>query len=150
MTIDEVLPAVMVPVAFCVAVVATALLILHLALRYPSVPKRVPLRIREDGRPSKHTAGKAILWLAPVILVAIVALLGVLTVVSPPADNQRTVIALVFVVLAEAAWYVGWALDRQIEMARKMTFRIAPMRMLRVVLPLLATVALTLFVAARS
>jgi hypothetical protein len=56
----------------------------------------------------------------------------------------------VFLILAEVAWYVGWALDRQIEMARKMTFRIAPARMLRVALPLLATIALTVFIAARS
>ncbi|MEA2687781.1 MAG: hypothetical protein QOD51_388 [Candidatus Eremiobacteraeota bacterium] len=140
----------MIPVAFCIAVVATLLLFVHIARCYPSVPKRVPLRIREDGRPSKHTTGKAILWLPPGIVAAALVLLGVLTLLSPPPDNQRIVVALVFVVVAEAAWFIGWALDRQIEMARKMTYRIAPARMLRTILPLLATVALTIFIAARS
>jgi hypothetical protein len=150
MTIDEVLPPVMIPLAIGVAVIATALMLVHLARLYPTVPKRVPMRIREDGRPSSRMIGKAVLWLAPAILAVLLVVLVVLAVVSPPPDNERVVIALVFVILAEVAWYVSWAIDRQIEMARKMTYRIAPGRMLRVMLPLLATIAVTVFVAVRS
>jgi hypothetical protein len=150
MTIDEVTGPVMVPIAFGVAIVATVLLLLHLARRYPSVPKRVPLRINADGRPSSRTGPKAVLWLAPVILAVLLVVLGVLEVATPVTEHERVPTALVFLILAEVAWYVGWALDRQIEMARKMTFRIAPARMLRVALPLLATIALTVFIAARS
>ena len=149
MTIDEVLPPVMIPAAIGIAVIATVLMLVRLARLFPSVPKRVPLRIRNDGRPSNRMIGKAVLWLAPAILAALLLLLVVLAIVSPPPDNERAVIALVFVILAECAWYVSWAVDRQIEMARKMTYRIAPGRMLRVMLPLLATIAVTIFVAAR-
>jgi uncharacterized membrane protein len=140
----------MVPVALAVAVVSALFMLVHLARRYPSVPKRVPLRIREDGRPSKYTTSKAILWLAPAVVVAVLALLVTLAVVSPPPDNQRAVIALVFVTMAEIAWMVSWTIDRQIEMARKMTYRVAPARLFRVMLPLLLTVAVTIFVAARA
>lgn len=149
MTIDEVLPPVMIPVAIGVAAIATLLMIVHLARLYPTVPKRVPWRIREDGRPSQRTTGKVVLWLAPIVLAAVLVLLVVLSVVSPPSDNRRAVIALTFVILAEAAWYVSWISDRQIEMARKMTYRIAPGRMLRAMLPVLLTIAVTIFIAAR-
>ena len=149
MTIDEVLQPVIIPAAIGVAVIATLLMLVHLGRLYPTIPKRVPLRIRVDGRPSQRMIGKAVLWLAPAILAALLVLFVVLAFVSPPSDHERAVIALVFVILAECAWYVSWAIDRQIEMARKMTYRIAPARMLRVMLPLLATIAVAIFVAAR-
>jgi uncharacterized membrane protein len=139
----------MIPVAFGVAVVATLLLLLRTVRVYPSAPKRVPINIRADGRPSQRTTGKIVLWLAPSIVVAVLLLLGVLSVVQPPRESERSVVALVFVIVAEVAWYVAWTTDRQIEMARKMTFRIAPARMLRALLPLLLTVAVTIFIAAR-
>ena len=149
MTIDEVLPSVMIPVTLGVAVVATLLMILHLVRVYPSAPKRVPIKVRADGRPSQRTAGKAVLWLAPAVVAALLVVISVLAFVLPPHDNERSVIALVFVVVAEVAFYVTWTTDRQIEMARKMTYRIAPARMLRALLPLLLTIAVTVFVAAR-
>lgn len=149
MTIDEVVSAVMIPIAIGVAVIATLLMIVHLARVYPAVPKRVPWRIRGDGRPSQRTVAKATLWLAPAVLAAVLVLLVVLSVVSPPPENERAVIALAFVILAEASWFVSWGIDRQIEMARKMTYRIAPGRMLRAILPVLLTVAVTIFIAAR-
>ncbi len=140
----------MIPVAYGVAAVSTLFLLVHLARRYPSVPKRVPMNIRPDGRPSERTAGKLVLWVAPAIIVVVLALLGVLALVQPPAENQRVIIALVFVTVAEVAWYAAWSIDRQIEMARKMTYRVAPTRLLRALVPLILTVAVTVFVAARS
>lgn len=139
-----------VTVACAFALVATLLLIRHLAARYPAVPARVPLRIELDGRPSRREAGKWTLWIAPAVLLAVIGLLGVLCVVEPPRADQRTASALVFVVIAQVAWYVAWLLDRQIELARKTTDRIAPGRLFRATVPLLAIVALTIAVAARS
>ena len=51
--------------------------------------------------------------------------------------------------IAEVAWFAGWTIDRQIELARKMTYRIAPSRMLRALLPLIATAIAIVFVGAR-
>jgi len=133
-----------------IAVAATLLLLRHLARRYPSVPARIPLRIRIDGRPSKRSGGKAVLWLAPGILAAVLVVLGVLLYVNPPTPELRVPFALMFVVLAEVAWFVAWMLDRQIEVARKMTYRIAPARTLRAFLPILATIAILVVLAARA
>jgi uncharacterized membrane protein len=141
---------VIVPIAYGIAVVATLLLIRHVARRYPAVPKRVPLRIGIDGRPSKRSGPKAVLWLAPGIIVAVLIVLGVALRLDPPEDHVQVVLALVFLILAEVAWYAGWLIDRQIELARKMTYRIAPMRALRVSLPILITITVVVVLAVRS
>jgi uncharacterized membrane protein len=150
MTIGEVVAPVMIPIAFVLAVVATLLLLRHVAVRYPAIPARIPARLGIDGRPSNRLVGKAVVWVPPVAMAVILAVLGVLLLTSPPREDQRTVIALVFVIFAETAWCVGWSLDRQIEVARKMTYRVSPARTLRVMLPLLATIAITLVIAART
>jgi hypothetical protein len=142
--------SVIVPIAYGIAVAATLLLIRHVARRYRAAPKRVPLRIGIDGRPSKRSGPKRVLWLAPGIIVAVLIVLGVALRLDPPQERVQLVLALVFLILAQVAWYAGWLIDRQIELARKMTYRIAPMRTLRVSLPLLITIAVVVVLAARS
>jgi len=140
---------VLLPIAYGVAVVAVALLLLHVARRFGNAPARVPLNIAYDGRPYAY-GPRAVLWLAPAIVAAIVAILGVEFSLHPPPPAQQPTLTLVFVVLTEIAWLVGWLVDRQIELARKMSFRIAPARMLLVMLPLFGTIGATLAVAALS
>jgi hypothetical protein len=153
-TLEEIaaplMPA-LVPLAYALAVVAVLLLVRHIAQRYPSVPARLPLNIRIDGRPSKRSGPKAILWVDPAILAAVLALLGVLLAVKPPPPPElRVPFALGLVVFAEVAWFVGWLDDRKIELARKMTYRIMPMRTLRAFLPILATIAVVIALIART
>jgi hypothetical protein len=149
MIVEDAIGSVMVPVAYGIAVAATVLLIRHLALRYRSVPARIPRRIGIDGRPSKRTGPKSLLWIAPVVMVVVVAMMGVFLIVDPPAGDRRLPLALMFVVLAEVAWFVAWMNDRHIEVARKMTYRISPARTLRVFFPVLATLAVTIAIAIR-
>jgi len=138
---------VIVPLAHGLAVAAVLLLIWYVRHRYPAAPKRVPLRLRFDGRPSSRTGPRRWLWAAPATLVVIMAVLTVFLFAAPPAPDQRVPIALVFVIIAEIAWFCGWSTDRQIELARGMTYRIAPARTLRAFFPILATIAVTLFIA---
>lgn len=146
MTIADVVDPVMLPVAYGIAALAVVVLCWHVARRYPSAPKRVPMRINADGRPGRP-GPKATLWLAPAVLAAVVVVLGTALVREPPKPNQHLLLALVMLVVAEVAWLAGWTVNRQIELARKMTYRIAPSRMLRVMLPFLATVAAVIAVA---
>jgi hypothetical protein len=140
----------MVPVAFAIAVVATLWMLQHIARRYPSVPKRIPWRMRWDGRPSDRSIGKWFLWVAPVLFVAaFVVVASMLHVVGWPQAEGDAVLALMFIVFAEVAYLVAWSADRQIELARKMTYRVSPARTLRVALPMLLTVAVLLLVATR-
>ncbi len=148
MTLDEVVGPVLVPVAYGIAVIAVLLLFWHVRRRYPSAPKRVPLGLRIDGRPRK-SAAKRWLWLGPAVMAAIVAGLGVFLFTAPPGVDERTTIALVFVVIAEVAWFVAWTTDRQLELARGMTYRIPPMRTLRAFFPILVTTVVTLVLALR-
>ena len=136
--------------AFAIAAAATLLLMWHVARRYPTAPKRVPLRIGIDGRPSKRFGPKAVLWLAPVILALTLAIFGVALRLDPPEERVHLVLALALLTIAEVAVFTGWIIDRQIELARKMTYRIAPMRTLRASLPILLTVAVVLVLAARA
>lgn len=148
MTIAEVVLPVIVPLAYALCVSALLLLLWHVQQRYRSAPKRIPLRLRLDGRPS-GSGPRRWLWAAPLTMVAILVVLTVFLITAPPTPDQRIPIALVFVVMAEIAWFVGWTVDRQIELARGMTYRIAPSRTLRAFLPILATIAVTLFLAIR-
>jgi hypothetical protein len=137
-----------VPLAYALSVSALLLLLWHVRQRYRSAPKRVPLRLRLDGRPS-GSGPRRLLWVAPLTMVAVLAVLTVFLIAAPPTPDQRITIALVFVIIAEVAWFVGWSVDRQIELARGMTYRVAPARTLRALLPILATIAVTLFLAIR-
>jgi hypothetical protein len=136
--------------AYALAFGSTAFLVWHLARRYPSAPHRIALQIGIDGRPTGPTAGKWILWLAPAVLIVVVPLLGMQLVVAPKPADATLGMALVQIVIAEVAWILVWSTDRQIELARDASARIVPAQFLRVVLPLLATIALTLVVAMRS
>lgn len=149
-----VVAVVILPIAYGIAVAATLLLIRYVARRYPSAPARVPLRIGIDGRPSKRSGPKAVLWLAPAILVVVLLTLGlVLFRLLPPTGEElervQVMMALVFLTIAEVAWFAGWSTDRQIELARKMSYRIAPARTFRALLPILVTTAAALVVAVR-
>lgn len=149
MTTEEILGPVILPVSLAIAFVATALMLLHVARRYPTSPKNVPLSLRFDGRP-RRLVPKLVLWLAPIVLTLAVAFVGVMLVAAPVPDDQRTATALVFIIFAECAALVAWSTDRQIELARKQTFRIAPARTLLVTLPLLATVAILIAITVHT
>jgi hypothetical protein len=148
MTVVEVVDPVMLPIACALAVVAILFFFWHVARRYPSAPKIVPLRLRIDGRPGQP-GRKRWLWLPPAILAAVAALLSVVLLRVPAATEPRAVIALVFLTIAEVAVYGVWQTDRQIELARKMTYRVAPVRTLRALFPILVTTAVTIAIAVR-
>ena len=141
MTIEDVIGPIALPVSIALAAVAIVLMLLHVARRYPVSPKQVPLSLRFDGRP-RGLVPKIALWVAPAVLTALVVFAGATVLVGPVPDDQRTATALVFIIFAECAALVAWSTDRQIELARKQTFRIAPSRTLLVALPLLATIAI--------
>jgi|GEM_PF-1690571 len=147
-TIDEVIGPVMLPVACGIAVVAILLLAWHVARRYPSAPKNVPLKLRIDGRPGRM-ASKRWLWLPPAVMAAVAAMLGIILLRAPPPAEQRTTVALVFLLIAEVAWFGAWQTDRQIELARKMTYRVAPVRTLRALFPIIVTAIVAVVVAIR-
>ena len=151
MTVAEVFDPVILPIAFGIAVASVLLLFHRVWRRYPGIPARVPLRIGVDGRPSRRLGPKGMLWIAPVGLAAAVALVGAACFgFAPPRQDQHVLIAAVFLICAEVAWYVGWILDRQIELARKMTYRIAPARIFRASLPILISVLVILIIAVRG
>ncbi|HTD32581.1 MAG TPA: hypothetical protein VK665_02890 [Candidatus Elarobacter sp.] len=141
----------MLPLAFALALLSALWMVQHVARRYPSAPKRIPWRIELDGRPSNRLVGKWFLWVAPAAVVAVIAVLGVCVfVASPPVDDySRSILALAFIVVAEVAYFLAWITDRQIELARKMTYRIAPARTWRAALPIILTTIVVLAVAAR-
>lgn len=139
----------MLPLSLAASVIATVLLLLHVARRYPGSPKNVPIGLRLDGRP-RRPAPKLVLWLAPVILATTVALTGAMTFIEPVPPEGRATMTLVFLIFAEIAALVAWATDRQIELGRKQIFRVAPSRTLLVAFPLLATIAILIALAARS
>ncbi len=138
----------MLPIAYGIAVVAVLWLIRHVAQGYRSAPKRVPINIRADGRPGRLVP-KPLLWVAPGTVAAVVIALGLAIFTTPQKTDEHVILTLVMLTLAEVTWFVGWAGDRQIEMARKMTYRVAPARLLRTLLPIIVTVAVTVFVGAR-
>lgn len=137
-------------IGYSVAVAATLVLGQHIAQQYCSAPKRLPARIGLDGRPSKLRLPRAFLWTYPAILAVVLTILTVALVSVPPSANQEWFTALVFIIIAEVAWLMAWTSDRQIELARTMTYRIAPGRLLLVRAPMFATVAVALVLALRS
>ena len=148
MTFDEVLDPVVMPIAFAIAVLSVLWLLWHVARRYPPAPKRVPTGIRFDGRPGRLGA-KRTLWFAPIVIALTLAATGVALLRYPARSDQHLLLALVVLLIAELAWFGAWTIDRQIELARKMTYRVAPSRTLRALLPLIATVIAIVFVGAR-
>jgi hypothetical protein len=147
-TFGEVLDPVMLPIAFGIAIVALLVLIWHVGRRYPIAPKRVPMRVNIDGRPGR-LGPKALLWLAPAAVAIVLGTLGIALAANPPKPEHRLLLTLVLFTVAEVTWFVGWMTDRQIELARKMTYRIAPSRTLRAFFPILATVVVTIVIAVR-
>jgi hypothetical protein len=148
MTVEDVVGPVMLPVAIGIAIAAVIALFWYVARRYPTAPKRVPLGLRIDGRP-RGLGARRWLWVAPSVLLAVLALLITIAIVRPPPEDGRTTIALVFFTIAEVAWFVAWTMDRQIELARGMTHRVAPARLLGVFFPIAATLVFTLALAIR-
>ena len=139
-----------VQLGYGVAAAAALLLVRHVARRYPSFPPRAPLGIRFDGRPPTRPIPKIALWFAPAVVVLVVAILGAALVRDPPREDQQIVLALLFLAIAEVAWLIGWSVDRQLELVRKMTFRIAPARMLRAIGPIVVTIAISVILALRT
>jgi hypothetical protein len=129
-----------------IAIAQTALLLWHLWRKYPGIPKRVPLGLRLDGRP-RALASKSWLWLTPALLAAVIAVVCASMILTPPPGETHLTLLFVFFVIAEVAWFVGWTIDRQIELARGMTHRIAPTRMLLTFFPVIATIVITLALA---
>ena len=148
MTFGEVLDPVMLPIAYGIAIVGLLVLIWHVGRRYSLAPKRIPMRVNIDGRPGR-LGPKAVLWAAPAVVAIALGTLGIALVANPPKPEQRLLLTLVFITVAEVTWFVGWMTDRQIELARKMTYRIAPSRTLRALFPILATIVAIVVVGAR-
>jgi hypothetical protein len=136
-------------IAYGVAAGTTLLLARHVARRYPSAPKRLPAKIGIDGRPSPQTVPRAILWIFPAILAVVLAILAAALAADPVPAAKQPLVVLVFVTIVEVAWLMAWLVDRQIEIARKMTYRVAPGRLFGACAPLLATVAAILVLAFR-
>ena len=147
MTFGEVFDPIVLPSAYAIAVLSVLWLVWHVARRYPAAPKRVPVGIRIDGRP-RRLGPKAILWLAPAVIAITMCAAGALLFVHPPRSDQLYVLALTVLLIAELAWFAGWTVDRQIELARKMTYRIAPGRTLRALAPIIVTVVAMIVFAA--
>lgn len=148
MTIEEVVAPVMLPIACGLAVAATVLMVWHVARLYPSAPKRVPLHIGYDGRPGTF-APRPLLWLAPGLVAVAVAIVTTALTVNPPRPDQTAILTMVFIIMAETAWLMTWLSDRQVELGRKITYRIAPGRLFRAIFPLLATLIVLAVIAAR-
>ena len=140
------IPLWLVWVAYGLAVASVILLAWHLARVLPSAPSRIPLHLGIDGRPGSY-GPKGVLWLAPAIVVPVLAALGLTLTASPPGEYDRAPVLLAMVIVIEIASLLAWAADRLIEVGRKMTHRIAPTRILVTMLPLLATVALNLLIS---
>ncbi len=146
MTIGEVIDPVALPIALAVAVLSVLWLVWHVARRYRSAPKRIPMGIRIDGRPRRF-GPKAMVWAAPAAVAIALGVAGASMLMHPPRSDQRFLVALVVLLIAELAWFAGWIIDRQIELARKMTYRVAPSRTLRALLPVILTVIMIVVVS---
>ena len=84
------------------------------------------------------------------VLVATLVVLGIALRLDPPAERVQLLLALVFLTITEVAWYTGWIIDRQIELARKISYRVAPARTLRASFAIILTIAVTLVLAVRT
>ncbi len=136
------------PAAFAVAALSVLWLLWHVLRRYRSAPKRVPTGIRFDGRPARLGA-KTTLWVAPLVIALALGVTGAALVRYPARSDQHLLLALALLAIAEVAWFAGWTIDRQIELARKMTYRVAPSRTLRALLPLIVTIVAIVVIGAR-
>jgi hypothetical protein len=137
---------ILVGIAYGLAVLASALLALHVRRRFPAMPARIPLHISYDGRPGPLYP-RVWIWILPAIFAFVVASFGLDLLTSPIAPEGRPVMALVLLQLALIAYLMGWVVDRLIELARKQTYRIAPGRMALVIAAIVAPIILILFVA---
>ena len=146
MTIEDVVGPLSLPVSIALALFAQFALVWHVARRVPQAPKRVPLGMGFDGRP-RRLASRRWLWMAPGTLLGVTAILGAAILRRPPSPDAHVTLALIFFIIAEIAWFLAWTTDRQIELARGMTYRIAPARTLRVFAPILLTIAVALLLA---
>ncbi len=117
--------------------------LLRLARRFASIPARVPLRLRLDGRP-RATGSKRGLWIAPLTTLTVTVVLGAAVLAHPPPYWQDVIVALAFLICAEVGWFIAWTIDRQVEIARGMTVRIAPRRIVALAFPLVATIAVAI------
>jgi hypothetical protein len=125
--------------AYAIAVVVTLLMLRHVARVWPNAPARVPLHLGIDGRPGM-LAPRPFLWLAPGIVTAVVVYLGVTLATMPPYAASPLGLALVYVIVAEVAAFVGWLAGLQVQIGRNQTFRIAPTRLLIAIGPIILTI----------
>lgn len=133
-------------IALGIAVVATLLLTLHVWRRFPTMPARIPLSIRIDGRPGQLYP-RVFVWLVPAIFAVVVAGTGAGLIGNPPMPADRPVLALVLLQIALIAYLMAWVVDRLIELGRRQTYRIAPGRIALVLAAIVAPIVLILFVA---
>jgi hypothetical protein len=133
-------------IAYGLAIIAAALLALHVRRRYPTMPERVPLNIGYDGRPGPLYP-KVWIWFFPGLFAVVVAFLGVALVTTQPHPEDRFVLTLVLLEVALVAYLMGWLVDRLIELARRQTYRIAPVRILLVAAAIVAPIVLIVAIA---
>lgn len=134
-------------VAYGVAVAAWLVLAVRTARRYSAIPPRFPISTDMAGNPVLW-GPRAVAWLVPGILAALIAMLGLGLTHRPPPTGERVVLTLVMLVVAEIAPLMMWNLDRQIEVARGERARIEPRDSLRAAAPILASVLVIFAVAA--
>jgi len=132
---------------YVIAVLATLLLIRHVARLWPNAPPRIPLQIGLDGRP-RWLAPRGFVWLAPAIVAAVVIVLGFAVAATPPDGTSAPALFLVFLTIAEVCGLVGWTTGLQVQLGRNQTYRIAPIRLLRAAVPILLTVLAAVYVGA--
>lgn len=131
-------------ISYAVAAGATVWLIAHVARLHAAAPARLPLRVDLEGRPSRATVGKWILWLPPGVLASALVMLGILRTADLRGTTRagdEPMMVLIYVVFAYVAWAAAWALDRQVAVAREPAVRFAPVTTLWVALPILVLIA---------
>jgi hypothetical protein len=133
-------------IAYGLAVVAAALLALHVRRRYPTMPERIPLNIGYDGRPGPLYP-KVWIWFLPGLFALAVAILGVGLLTAPPHPEDWFVLTLVLLEIALFAYLLGWLVERLIELARRQTYRIAPVRIYLVIAAIVAPIVLIVAIA---
>jgi hypothetical protein len=133
--------------AYAAALLAALLLLRHVARRWPSVPARIPMSIGYDGR-GRGPVPRGWIWFLPLVICTIIVVIPPLLVLVPSHRPPPPIVtALLCLLLIELAGLIGWLVSLQIELGRKMTFRIAPIRLARAVAPVLVTIAIILYVA---
>ncbi|HTJ28391.1 MAG TPA: hypothetical protein VMA36_19695, partial [Candidatus Limnocylindria bacterium] len=90
---------------------------------------------------------KVWIWFLPGLFALAVAILGVGLLTAPPHPEDWFVLTLVLLEIALFAYLLGWLVERLIELARRQTYRIAPVRIYLVIAAIVAPIVLIVAIA---